>query len=529
MADTVGTGPDQAEARRQPDADAYRRAGLTRAEAVRREKVERWRGETQSPWEASLPGVAVWLVWRAVLKGFQPFWLIASLVLAGWFVAQWLGGNGGIAAATGPVPDGVERLRTAIARAVPAHEDPRAFWTSILSETLDGDRRRPDIDRFRSWAALGPDLVGRDRLALDLLAGPAGPGALDARLRAGPPWEREASLDAAFRQELVRGEAAGLVPRELVFADDELRRRYARSQFEWQVIADSANAFFGGRRRGEFEMRSVPGLVRDRRQGAPTRLYGGVRHLVIQACAHAAPALAGCEAPIIPAATADPVRYSLAALESGFAQMHISSAIARSGAETLQAARLAGQVSPQLDDWLAQTLDTAIPPAALTASLAGSGLRTDLAFAAPDWTEQDIARRFDARTQEGAVALSELLRDVARIRERTSPVLAIRLMAGLDDAEDVRRLRELTDLAGERALAVRELLGREALVLTAEPAAAPASDPVLERNIMLALMSAALVVLLTLIRLTTPQTIRKSGRLALADAWMSRLVLGRKT
>ena len=86
MAETVDAG-----SRRRPDADAYWRSGLTQAEAIRRERVERWRDETQSPWEASPPGLVVWLAWRAVYKGVQPLWLILSLLAAAWFGSQWLG------------------------------------------------------------------------------------------------------------------------------------------------------------------------------------------------------------------------------------------------------------------------------------------------------------------------------------------------------------------------------------------------------------------------------------------------------
>jgi hypothetical protein len=46
---------------------------------------------------------------------------------------------------------------------------------------------------------------------------------------------------------------------------------------------------------------------------------------------------------------------------------------------------------------------------------------------------------------------------------------------------------------------------------------------------MLALISAALVLLLTLIRVVTPRRIRLASRTNLADAWISRLTLGRKT
>ena len=81
---------------------------------MRRERVERWRDETQSPWEASPPGLVVWLAWRAVYKGVQPLWLILSLLAAAWFGSQWLASKGGIEAVSDPQPVRAGDLRAAL-------------------------------------------------------------------------------------------------------------------------------------------------------------------------------------------------------------------------------------------------------------------------------------------------------------------------------------------------------------------------------------------------------------------------------
>jgi hypothetical protein len=525
MAETVDAG-----SRRRPDADAYWRSGLTQAEAIRRERVERWRDETQSPWEASPPGLVAWLAWRAIYKGFQPLWLILSLLAAAWFGSQWLASKGGIEAVSDPQPVRAGDLSATIAGAVPVGVDPAIFWTSRLEDALDGDRRRrPDIDRFRAWAALGPDLIGRERLALESLAGPAGAEALDARLRAGPPWEREQRLARAFDDRLAEGAAQGLLPPELVFAPERIRQRYDRSQFHWSIAATSADAFFRGRARGEFEMRSLPGLVVEARAGSNTRLYGGVRHLVIQACAHDPGAMENCTAPIIPAEPPDAVRYALAAIEAGLARLHIPPGEAASGAEIVQAARRAGRLSPALEAELADRLAALLPPETISHSLAAAGVRVDLAFAAPDQVRPVLAGGLDLRTQDRAVPLSQMLRDIAAIRERTSPAVAIRLLDGIASPEAAGALRGLVAAAGPRALALQEIAAQSGLAAAAGPAGAGTVDRVAKRNTMLALISAALVVLLTLIRLATPRRIRLAARTNLADAWISRLTLGRKT
>lgn len=531
MAETVHADTDRAEPRRRPDAEAYWRSGLTHAEATRRERAETWREETQSPWEASPPGLVVWLVWRALYKGFQPVWLILSLLAAGWFGGQWLIGRGDLDPAV-PAESASGRLSVMIASAVPAGLDPRAFWEDRLDAALDGDRRRrADIDRFRAWAALGPDLIGRDRLALEHLAGDGDAAALDAQLRAGPPWERQTLMDRALAERMVAGRSAGLEPSELVLAPERLRQRYDRALFLWSIADTSAEAFFRGRARGEFEMRSLPGLVAEDVAG-DTRLYGGVRHFVIQACAHQPSAFVGCDAAIIPDAPADTLSFALAAIEAGLVQLQVSPSVAMSGAEILQAAGRAGRLTSDFRTALAVDLATVLSSDEALAALGATGLRADIAFAAPDQTALLLRGGIDARTRDGALALSQMLSDIAEIRAQTSPAVAVRLLDGLAGPDDVRRLRRLVDMAADRALAVRELLGEAALeagpVLPEAVPASPDQDR-LKRNAMLALISAAVVVLLTLVRLATPRRIRLGARTNLADAWMSRLTLGRKT
>ncbi|MED5549512.1 MAG: hypothetical protein VX529_09145 [Pseudomonadota bacterium] len=531
MAETVHADTDRAESRRRPDAEAYWRSGLTHAEATRRERAETWREETRSPWEASPPGLVVWLIWRAFYKGFQPLWLILSLLAAGWFGGQWLIARGDL---DPPRADerASGRLSGAIASAVPPGTDARAFWEEHLAAALDGDRRRrADIDRFRAWAALGPDLIGRDRLALEHLAGDGNTAALDAQLRAGPPWQREALMQRAFAERMAAGRAAGLEPPELVLAPERLRQRYERALFLWSIADTSARAFFQGRARGEFEMRSLPGLVAEGVAG-DTRLYGGVRHFVIQACAHPAAAFEGCDAAIIPDAPADTLSFSLAAIEAGLVQLQISPSVAMPGAEVLQAASRAGRLTENFRTALAADLAAVVSSGEALAALSATGLRADIAFAAPDQTALLLRGRIDARTRDGAVVVSEMLRDIAEIRAQTSPAIAIRLLDGLAGPADVRRLRGLVAMTGGQALAVRELLDEAALEagpVLPEPVAVNADQDRLKRNAMLALLSAAVVVLLTLVRLATPRRIRLGARTNLADAWISRLTLGRKT
>ncbi|WP_323761428.1 hypothetical protein [Maricaulis sp.] len=510
-----------------PGADAWQRAGLTRREAIRRERVERWRGETQSPWEAGAVGLTLWLLWRAVFKGLQPLWLIGSLVVAAWFAVQGLAQTGGLAGHVAAQPGERERLSALVHAAVPPGEDARDIWLSRLEEALRGDRRRrADMDRFRSWAALGPDLIGRDRLALDLLAGAAGPRALDAELRAGPAWQRRARLDAAFDGEMARGAALGLSPPALIFAPDTVRQSQAGRQFAWAIANTSADGFFRGAYRGQFEMRSVPGLVAF--GAGDTRLYGGVRHLVIQICADPRTRLDGCDSAIIPPAPVDDLALALAAVESGLVNLPGRDRAMASGAEILIAARRAGRLHPQLEAWLAAELAGLLPGGQIGEAFAGAMIRPDIAFAAPSRAEPMIEARIDASASAGAVGVATVLQSVARLRRQTSSFEVIRLMSEAGSPDRLADLQRVAELAGPATLAVMEWLGEDAVSALQPLPPRQQAEPHIQQALVLALASAALVLLLTLIRLMTPDRLRRASRASLTDAWISRLLLGRK-
>lgn len=523
MTDTVDAG----ETKSIPGADAWQRAGLTRREAIRRERVERWRAETLSPWEAPAPGLLAWLAWRTVFKGFQPLCLIVALALAGWFAVKWLDQTGGLQAHVEPVPSEAARLVEQVRRAVPPGRDARELWIARLEAAIRGDqRRRADMDRFYSWAALGPDLIGRDRLALDAMAGAAGPRAVDAELRASPDWQRRQRLDEAWRGAIARGRARGLEPPSLVFAPDALNRRRDERQFAWAVARESAEGFFRGDHRGQFEMRSVPGLVGE--TPGPTRLYGGVRHLIMQLCAEARVDMAGCDSPIIPPAAADDLALALAAIESGLVELPARGRSMISGAEILTAARRAGRLNARLEAWLADIAPQIVPESAVRDAVDLAGVRPDIAFAAPARMTPRLAARSDARTVDQAVALATALQRVADLRDATSSFEAIRLMEYPDSPAALDDLQRIGELAGPATLAVMEWLGEGAYDALQPVPDQPQADSDVRRGVMLSVMAAAFVLMLTLIRVATPEHLRRASRTSLTDAWMSRLLLGRK-
>ena len=510
-----------------PEIETRPRNGLTGAETARLEATDACRAQTRSPWEAAPVGIVAWLLWRVVFKGFRPAWLIASLAVSVWFGAHVVIESGGIAAMTRTQADLETRIQSALEASVPEGIGARDYWIAQMSDALDGDaRRRADLDRFRAWAVIGPDLIGRDRLALEHLAGPAGPAVLNARLTAAPPWVRDDSLARGYRELLDGAAAQRLHPPQLVFAPTELLARQDAAQFHWSIAEHSADAFFNGRRSGQFELTMVPGLVAV--DGGDTRLYGGVRQLVMQACA-ATPQLEGCETGIIPPQAFDPVRYALAALESGLVQLNLPASAVHDGAEILRAARESGRLQPELEARLRGWVETILPSAEISAALQASGLRPDFAFSAPTQASRPLAGQLERRSGAEAAALSRLLDDLARIRRASSVMTAIRVVSSIGQLNQADYLVRISNTAGDRLLALHLALGDGVYELLDSPQDHPRASA---RSINLAyagLLSAAIIVFLTLVRLATSPEVRRASRLTALDARVSRLFLGRKT
>ena len=504
-----------------------RPGGLTGAEAARLQATDACRAETCSPWEASPLGIIAWLIWRTLFKGFRPAWLIASLAVSLCFGAHVVIESGGIAALTRTQPSLETRIQSALAASVPDGVEARDYWVSRMSQALDGDaRRRADLDRFRAWAVIGPELIGRDHLALQHLAGPAGPAVLNADLTAAPPWVRQERLALAYRDLIESPAAQRLDPPQLVFAPETILARQSAAQFHWSIAEHSANAFFSGRLSGQFELTMVPGLVAG--EGGDTRLYGGVRQLVMQACARD-PLIEGCETGIIPPQDFDPLRYALAALEAGVVNLHLPASAVHDGAQVLQAAREAGRLQPELEAQLLGWVESILPPAEISAALQRSGLRPDFAFSVPGQARAPLAAQVDRRSGPEAAALSRLLDDLARIRRASSVMTAIRVVSSIGELNQADYLVRISNTAGDRLLALHLALGEGVYQLldSAEEAPRPSARSV---NLAYAgLLSAAIVVFLTLVRLASSAPVRRSSRLAALDARLSRLFLGRKT
>ena len=252
------------------DHEILRRAGLTVREAKRLSEIEELRSNTASVWDSSFPGMIMWTLWRLLLKGFQPVWLIASLGAAAWFAGHMVDQAGGIRAVSEPPPSLADR----VTHAVQASTDPSSSswqrWQDELEVALNGDgRRRPDIDRFNAWITLAPDLIGRDQLALHDLSGNLSPARWDLRTRALPVWEREHRYDATIEARHQQARIQDLMPWPRVYVPADLQSRYQNAYLNWAIAHSSADRFFKRQSHGQLNLQSLPGLVEDSRRPDP--------------------------------------------------------------------------------------------------------------------------------------------------------------------------------------------------------------------------------------------------------------------
>jgi hypothetical protein len=529
MTDVLGAGSQ--EAMDAPSADVFRRAGLTGREAERLASSEALRRETRSPWEAAPFGILLWALWRLVYKGFQPLWLLASLALVGWFATQGVIQSGGIRNLTEDAPDLELRIQDSLMAAVPIDRDAQEFWQTQMQIALDGDRRRrPDIETYRAWAAIGPDLIGREQLALQILAQDSTVAEMDARLRTGPAWDRERALDLAWRSLTREAARRDLEPMGLILVPEALDARYQSSLFIWSIAQTSAETFFERRANGQLELTSLAGLVRE--GAADTRLYGGMRHLVMQTCAQAritGEPLLDCEAGIIPVRELDSARYALAAIEVGAVRLSVPGRAVRDGAEILSAAHAAGRLHPQLAAELNSGLALMLPAARVSDHVRASDMRLDLAYAAPRRASGVSSSPIDLRTGPEAASLSRLLETVSRLRRYYSPTITMRLLSGVRSAADMEQLLRLAPIADDRLLGMQLMLGEGVYDLLQDEPAPRQPERRVYHGLIAGLISSAMVVLLTILRLSTPVLIRRAGWLNGLDASLSRLFLGRKT
>lgn len=511
-------------------AETFRRAGLTETESQRLARIEEYANDRQAFWEASPIGMLFWLVWKILYKGFQPALLLLAIAASVWFSARILDQLGGLTVIASAPVDLAERIETAFEASRAPDEDAYQAWVDELADAINGDiRRRPDLDRFAGWAEAATYWLGEEDLALRLLAAGRDPARLDAELRALPPQERERRLSGVIEAQLQQARLRGLEPEAIIFAPANILDRYERSRLVWEISAAPIDDFFRASQQGQLELSTLSGLVTHYR--SDTRIYSGVRHLVIQLCL--APQAQDrfaepCAASIIPRGQFDPFLLSLSALEAGMVDLGRETGAARAGASILRAGYVAGRMPLSLEQELRSLFETHLPQEALVDALADAQFRPDLAFAAPRREQDRIARAYTG-SGEALDALGTALSALADIRLDHTARVTTRMVSGLYQIEDIHRLSVLLDAVGPAVLAMQERLGEDMYgVLDVVEQRGEASQEDL-RGLALSLLAGLLVLLITMVRLSTEPLIRSAGRVRWVDVYLSRLFLGKKS
>ena len=516
---------------RGPKRLSYQRAGLTEAEARRVTRSDSLRANTRSPWETPPLRVLPWLLWRCVFKGFQPALFLVFLAIAVFLTGRMVAESGGLYALVEDDPALEARLDEALAEAGGGYENGRTLWQDQMRRIQAGDRlRRVDLYRFHSWAGMGPSLMGRDTLALALLAGSEDVEErqlADARLRAGPVWQRETEIEQVLTDQLALGADAGLEPAELVFLPAELRTVSPRAQRLYQIAQSEFEAFMRDPHRGQMDLNALPGLVAGG-QAQPRRVLGGVRELILQACAHRADVLAGCADPVIPSAAPDTLRLQLAALEAGLVRTGLPRGAVEDGAGLLLVLEVSGGLHPELRPAVRADLDQLVPVDTVLQRLGELDVRADLGFATPRLIETRLGDPLVAPASLARDRMDQLLRATAQIRRTSDPLTALRVLPHASTVNEAERLVALLPVSGPRLMAILEVLGDEAYGLVNIPPPPPPVDPRLQWQAGLVLSAALLVLLISLRRLARRPVERRAGRFHLLDAQISRLLLGRK-
>lgn len=530
MASNAQSDTDEKSDDRPGRAETFRRAGLTEAESRRLARIEEYVNARRPFWEASPLGMLGWLVWRLLFKGFQTALLLAAIAASVWYAARILDDMGGLTVVASAPADLETRIETVFAATRGPDDDAYDIWVEELADAINGDiRRRPDLDRFAGWAQAGPYWLGEEALALRLLAAGRDPAQLDAELRALPPQERERRLEGVIDAQLQQARTRGLDPAAVIFAPANILDRYERARLVWEISAAPIDDFFRASQQGQLELSTLSGLVTHFR--SDTRLYSGVRHLVIQLCL--APLAQevfaeACSASIIPRGQFDPFLLSLSALEAGMVDLGRDTGAARAGASILRAGYVAGRMPVSLEQELRALFEVHLPQDALVNSLADANFRPDLAFAAPR-REEDRINRIHSVPRPELSALSGALSELADIRLDHTARVTTRMVSGIYQIEDIGRLSVLLDAVGPAVLAMQSRLGDEmysVLDVTEQRGEADQADL---RGLALSLLAGLLILLITLIRLSTEPLVRNAGRVRLVDAYLSRLFLGKKS
>lgn len=459
----------------------------------------------------------VWLIWCLLARPLRPA-LFLLLVAGGVFFVWRAAGQSEFAPGSGP------EIHQTYASSLQGR-DVRAVWELEVARALDPlSQGRPDLDLSRSLLAALPILAGEERLALDILSETRPRALVEADLRARPAWQRQRRMARAYDAHLARAGAAGLDPPELIFAGEPVQLRYRRAAALYDRTHAAAGRWFLDPQERTLRLDALAGFGDE---GDPVLLHGDVSALVGEGCAAARAnrlALAGCSAPVLAGATADPVALTLAALVQASSQD-----IEREGARLLLAAQLSGRLQPGLADIIRgsrgegeQVLTALVDWLHEAESIAAQPAR----HAGP---AADAAR--EAFSRQRLASLSALARQTGRLGREAGSLAALRLLEHAGTPVELERLAGIAEDSGSATLALFSLSGTGADQWLSEAAPVRRPSPLANGPALIAMVCFALALLLALSAPAGRLLDRVRGRpggLRRIDDWARGLILGRK-
>jgi hypothetical protein len=198
----------------------------------------------------------------------------------------------------------------------------------------------------------------------------------------------------------------------------------------------------------------------------------------------------------------------------------------------IRAAYAAGRLTPELEAELRTLLAELVDPQDLVGAAAMAQFRPDLAYATPQRLSRRLQRLVPVDDENLAGRLRTGLAYIDSIRGRTSPTLTIRALDALGQLDQAGALYVLVQEIGPGVLVLHAVSGADMYDLldyTSEEAVVLGEpDRRHIHGVIAALVSASMVLLLSVIRILTSPLIRSASRLRAIDARLSRLFLGKK-
>lgn len=469
----------------------------------------------------------LYMVWRSVFAMTRPLLFLA--LLGGACVFAYQGLREAPPETLMDTPSLQARLNETVNRAAQeTGRPPEHLWQEQLSEALHGGYQQfPNLPLATSSAHALVSVIGRDRLAMDLLSETRRLELVEAELRALSAWRRETVLDEVIALRLQDGRRMGLQPEELIMAPQLTRQRYSASRSLYGRAYEDADRWFAAPGGRALDLKALGLEVHAPERLSP--LYGDVRALVIEGCALARSQrlpVSQCDLDYIPQVQADPVRTALV-LSLYDPDTNLV------GGRLAIAAWLTGPGDHSGWRNLALGSDPGLGQQRLLTALLPLLSEAGAVYAQPQHYQaqaEAVAEEFRMTSDVSVADRRTVYQSLAVVRRLEGAFTAIHTGSLIYSAQDAEGLAQLSQIADGSLLAAHDILGNDLASLWRSPARNGPLIDVERLEIQLAISLFALAILMLIVVLISGLRRRMGGvpggyeRL---DAAVTRLILGR--